>query len=199
MKGKMDILKTVKAWILGTGGYEQGVERHAENNNTKVVNHEPVEVEPAPDIEKMTKKQLEAFARETFNVEFATIGYSKVANLLNVAVLLHIKLVNVVVSETLNVELATIGYSKVASLLNVAVLLHINVVNVVISETFNVDSRVAPPFNVVVPSTIKFPVCSIEPINIAFPSNFDVPTIYSLYVDGLVLTPTSTFSDVFDG
>ena len=69
MKGKMDILKTVKAWILGTGGYEQVVERHAENNNTKVVNHEPVEVEPAPDIEKMTKKQLEAFARETFNVE----------------------------------------------------------------------------------------------------------------------------------
>ena len=70
----MDILKIVKAWILGTGGYEKVVERHAENNK-KVVNHEPIEVQPTSDkidmrqIESMSKKQLEAFAREEFNVD----------------------------------------------------------------------------------------------------------------------------------
>ena len=80
MKGKMDILKIVKAWILGTGGYEKVVERHTENNKKakkvkKVVNHEPIEVQPTSEkidirqIESMSKKQLEAFAREEFNVD----------------------------------------------------------------------------------------------------------------------------------
>ena len=56
----------MKAWLWGST-YDQVVERQKDN---KIINHEPIEIEPADvDIESMTKKQLEAFARDEFNVE----------------------------------------------------------------------------------------------------------------------------------
>ena len=73
MKGKMDILKTMKAWLWGSS-YAQVVER--QKNNKKVINHEPEEIDPIikkvkddVNIETMTKKQLEAFCRKEFGVE----------------------------------------------------------------------------------------------------------------------------------
>ena len=62
----MNILNKMKAWLWGST-YDQVVERQKDN---KIINHEPIEIEPAEvDIESMTKKQLEAFARDEFNVE----------------------------------------------------------------------------------------------------------------------------------
>jgi len=62
----MNILNKMKAWLWGST-YDQVVERQ---KNNKIINHEPIEIEPADvDIESMTKKQLEAFARDEFNVE----------------------------------------------------------------------------------------------------------------------------------
>jgi hypothetical protein len=62
----MNILNKMKAWLWGST-YDQVVERQKDN---KIINHEPIEIEPADvDIESMTKKQLEAFARDEFNVE----------------------------------------------------------------------------------------------------------------------------------
>ncbi|SUZ79111.1 uncharacterized protein METZ01_LOCUS31965 [marine metagenome] len=60
----MNILNKMKAWFIGSGYAES-------TKKPKIpINHEPIEIEPAEvDIESMTKKQLEAFARDEFNVE----------------------------------------------------------------------------------------------------------------------------------
>ena len=60
----MNILNKMKAWFIGSGYAETA------KIQKRTINHEPIEIEPAEvNIESMTKKQLEAFARDEFNVE----------------------------------------------------------------------------------------------------------------------------------